>query len=94
MEALMADSKRKRPRSRGARAWTRIQEVKGKIVEAIEIDPDVTGVAIIFNDNTALNFDLEPTVMVSTALYNRGGKGSWRTLKKWPTVRSKTGMAE
>ena len=89
----MADNKRKRPRSRRARAWTRIPEVKGKIVDAIEIDPDVNAVTIIFQDNTALNFEIEPTITVFTALYNRA-KGNWRSLKEWPPVRSKTGMVE
>jgi hypothetical protein len=64
-------------------------EVKGKIVEAIELAPSESGYAIgiMFQDRTYLSFDVEPFVTVMPEL------SDWKTqnykpLKRWPSVRS------
>jgi hypothetical protein len=58
----MAKDQRSRYRKRRSRQFTRFPEVKGKIVESIEVDPDVQAVVILFKDRTALSFDLDPAL--------------------------------
>ena len=71
----------------------RFPEVKGKTVEAVEIDPDFTAITILFEDKTALSFDLDPVLVVFPELANLK-TGNWRSLKKWPALRSKTSMVK
>jgi hypothetical protein len=62
-------------------------EVKGKTVEAVEVDDDATAIVILFQDNTALSFDLDPGFSVFPELRKRG-KGDWRKIKRWPEIQS------
>jgi hypothetical protein len=68
---------------------TRFPEVKGKIVESIELiaEPGYYGIDVNFTDNTAMVFSIEPFVMAFPYL------GEWTTgerkiLKQYETVRS------
>jgi hypothetical protein len=58
-------SRGKRSRKKNTRQLTYFREVKGKIVERVEIDPDLNAIIILFQDKTALSFDLEPRFTVS-----------------------------
>jgi len=63
-------------------------EVKGKIVESVEIDAAVQAITILFQDKTALSFDLEPSLTVFPELSDFK-TGNWRGVKRWPAVHSK-----
>lgn len=76
-------------RSRKRRKRPDFSEVKGKIVEAIEMTATEAGYAIgiMFQDRTYLCFDVEPFVMVIPDL------SDWKTenykpLKRWRPVQS------
>ena len=87
----MADSKRPRPQKRRRSNFTRFPEVKGKIVESVEVDPDVQAVVILFKDRTALSFDLEPCLTVFPELSD-WKTGNWKGIKRWPALHSKISM--
>jgi hypothetical protein len=83
----MADNKV--TRSRKGRKRHDFSEVKGKIVEGVELKPSENGysIGIMFQDRTFLSFDVEPFVTVFPEL------SDWKTenykpLKRWPIVRS------
>jgi hypothetical protein len=83
----MADNKV--TRSRKGRKRPDFSEVKGKIVEGVELKPSENGysIGIMFQDRTFLSFDVEPFVTVFPEL------SDWKTenykpLKRWPIVRS------
>ena len=63
-------------------------EVKGKIVEAIELFPSDAGysIGIMFKDRTYLSFDVEPFVTVMPELSD-WKTHNYRPLKRWPTVK-------
>ena len=86
----MADSKRTRSRKRQSR-MLHFPEVKGKTLEAVEVDPDLTVISIMFEDKTVLSFDLDPMLVVFPELGNMK-TGNWRSIKKWPAVQSKPTM--
>lgn len=67
--------------------FQRFPEVKGKIVAEVEIDPDANAILILFDDNTALAFDIDSSHVVFPELSNRR-KGNWKPLKKWPPIHS------
>jgi copper chaperone CopZ len=83
----MAAHKRTHARKRRT-SFLRFPEVKGKIVESVEIDPAVQAITIVFQDKTALSFDLEPSLTVFPEL-SVSKTGNWRGIKRWPAVRSK-----
>jgi hypothetical protein len=88
----MADRKTKRspkPRSR----FTRFPEVRGKTVSEVEVDPDAQAIFILFDDNTALGFDIDSSHVVFPELSNRK-KGNWTPLKKWPPINSPIAMVK
>jgi hypothetical protein len=87
----MADSKRAPSRKRRRSNFTRFPEVKGKIVESVEIDPDVQAVVILFKDRTALSFDLDPCLTVFPELSD-WKTGNWKGIKRWPALYSKISM--
>jgi hypothetical protein len=61
----LAAIKGKRSSKKSARQFIYFREVKGKIVENVEIDPDLNAITILFQDKTALSFDLEPDLPYS-----------------------------
>ena len=89
----MADSKRTHSRKRRRSNFTRFPEVKGKIVESVEVDPDVQAVVILFKDRTALSFDLEPRLTVLPELSD-WKTGNWKGIKRWPALHSKISMVK
>jgi len=76
-------------RSRKRRKSPAFPEVKGKIVEAIEMAPTDAGYAIgiMFQDRTYLCFDVEPFVMVIPELSD-WKTGNWKEIKRWRPVQS------
>ena len=77
----MAKKKQKPPRS----SFLRFPEVKGKVVEMIEIDPDAQAIVILFQDNTALAFDIETSHGIFPEL-SRRKSGNWTPLKHWNPI--------
>jgi hypothetical protein len=83
----MADNKV--TRSRKGRKRPRFPEVKGKIVEGVELKPSENGylIGIMFRDRTFLSFDVEPQVTVFPELSDWTTE-NYKPLKRWPIVRS------
>lgn len=94
----MAENKRKRSREGHTSRLTRFPEVKGKIVDVIEIDDDAAAISIVFQDKTLLSFDLDHglTVYPELSQYKTGQRktGDWHTIKRWPAVRSSPSMVK
>jgi len=82
----MAESKRTRSRKRRKPAFP---EVKGKIVEGVELMPTENGysIGIMFKDRTFLSFDVEPYITVFPELSDWKSK-NYKPLKSWPVVKS------
>jgi hypothetical protein len=82
----MAKSKVTRSRRKRKNAFP---EIKGKIVEGVELMPSENGysIGIMFQDRTFLSFDVEPFITIFPEL------SDWKThnykpLKRWPTLQS------
>jgi hypothetical protein len=88
----MAAHKRTRTRKRVS-SYHHFPEVKGKVVELVEIDQDANAILILFDDNTALGFDLDSNHVVFPELSNRK-KGEWKTIKQWPSIHSPISMVK
>jgi hypothetical protein len=80
----MANKKRRTPRS----GFTKFPELRGKVVEAIEIDPSAESIFILFNDNTGLALDLDSRHVVAPELFRRVGKGDWVPVRAWKEIES------
>jgi hypothetical protein len=87
----LAAIKGKRLRKKLPRHLTYFREVKGKIVERVEIDPDLHAITILFQDKTALSFDLEPRLTVFPELSD-WKTGNWRGIKRWKAIHSKSSI--
>jgi hypothetical protein len=76
--------------SRRKRKRNAFPEIKGKIVEGVEIMPGENGysIGIMFQDRTFLSFDVEPYLTVSPELSDWKSK-NYRPLKRWQTVTSR-----
>ena len=74
-------------RSRKGRKRPAFSEVKGKVVDGIELKPSENGysIGIMFQDRTFLSFDVEPYITVSPELSDWKSK-NYKPLKRWPTV--------
>jgi hypothetical protein len=83
----LAENKPKRRSKPQTTYLTRFHEVEGKTIESVEIDNDATAIVILFQDNTALSFELDPSLSVFPELRRRG-KGDSRKIKRWPPVHS------
>ena len=86
----MADRKTTRSPKRQSR-MLRFLEVRGKTLESVEVDPDLTVITISFQDKTVLSFDLDPMLVVFPELGNMK-TGNWRSIKQWPMIQSKPTM--
>jgi hypothetical protein len=64
-------------------------EVKGKIVNRVELMPTENGysIGIMFEDRTFLSFDVEPFVTVFPELSDWKSH-NYKPLKRWPIARS------
>jgi len=87
----MAVHKRNRSRKRRTSRFLYFREVKGKIVEQVEVDPDLQAITILFKDRTALSFDLDPCLTVFPELSD-WKSGNWKGIKRWPALHSKISM--
>lgn len=91
----MADKKSTRSRKRRKAVPTsrllRFPEVKGKMVNAVELDPEGLAIVMVFEDNTSLSFDLDPRLGVFPELSERRA-GEWRSLKRWEPVHTKSSI--
>jgi hypothetical protein len=87
----MADKKRTRSRNRRSRGNPQFHEVKGKIVEKVELDPAGEFAAIVFQDQTALTFNIDPLVAIYPELSD-WKTGDWKGIKRWPAVQSRGSM--
>jgi hypothetical protein len=88
----MATSKRTRTRKRLS-SYRRFPEVKGKVVELVEVDQDAQAILILFTDKTVLGFDIDSSHVVFPELSNRK-TGNWKPLKKWPPIYSPISMVK
>jgi hypothetical protein len=93
----MANTKSTRSRKRKKAVPTsqslRFPEVKGKVVETIEIDPALEVIFIMFQDKTALSFQLEPHLSLLPELSD-WKTGSAEAIKEWDPVQSKPALAK
>lgn len=89
----MATKKRNPSRKRHTRHLLRFPEVEGKTLEAVEIDADVQAIMLLFDDNTALSFDLDSGLSVFPELSNRR-TGDWRRIKRWPALHTSPSMTK
>ena len=71
----------------------RFPEVKGKVVELVEIDEDATAITILFSDRTELSFDFESQIVVFPELSDFK-TGNWRGIKRWPSLRGRLSMVK
>jgi hypothetical protein len=85
----MAAHKRTKPRS-NSRPFS---EVKGKVVELVEIDQDAEAILILFADNTALSFNIDSSHTVFPELSRRKA-GNWKPLKRWRPIYSPISMVK
>lgn len=90
-EATMAKPKGTHSRKKHTRQMIHYPQVKGKVVEDVEIDPDVETITILFEDKTALSFDIEPRLVVFPELANLK-TGNWQSIKRWRALHSKPSM--
>lgn len=67
----------------------RFAEVKGKIVDSVSLDSDA--ITILFQDKTALSFDVDSTHIIYPELSD-WRTGNLRSIKKWPAIHSKPSM--
>ena len=86
----MATHKPKRKPKRHT-SLKRFPEVRGKIVDSVEVDAEV--ISIYFQDKTALTFDVDSINIIYPELSD-WKTGNSRSLKKWPEIRSKPSMVE
>jgi len=82
----MAARKRKRNPQQRSR-FTRFPEVRGKIVSEVEIDPDAQAILMLFDDSTALSFNLDSSYAVFPELSTRK-RGEWKPIKNWRPIYS------
>jgi hypothetical protein len=73
------------------RTFYRFEEVKGKLVDFVEVftTGEYHSIDFRFQDKTALHFVINPGFSLETA-YGDGKTGNWRPLKRWPLIHSET----
>jgi len=84
----MAANKRTRSRKTHTSQFMRFREVKGKVVSSIDIDPAVEAITILFQDKTALSFELQSRLAVFPELSD-WKTGDWQGIKRWKAVHSR-----
>lgn len=89
----MVKGKATRTRKRRTKKNGYFPEVKGKIVERVEVTPADHGftIGILFQDRTYLSFDIEPSLTVMPELSD-WKTGNWRGIKRWPALHSSLAM--
>jgi hypothetical protein len=71
------------------RSIYRLEEIKGKPVDCIEIfdSGDDHSISVRFQDKTSISFSIEPGFNLFTD-YADWKTGNWRCIKRWPPIRS------
>jgi hypothetical protein len=93
--ALLASNKvtrsRKRRKEPPYRRVLRFPEVRGKIIDLVELgsSPDDYTIEIRFQDKTALSFDIEPCITGFPELAN-WRTGEYTPIKRWRPVHSRS----
>lgn len=69
----------------------RFEEVKGKLVDLVEIFTagGAHSIEVRFQDKTAMHFGIDPGFVLG-AEYGDSKSGDWRPIKRWPLIRSET----
>ena len=84
----MANQKRTRSRKKRSRDRLQFPEVRGKIIERVEVGPEAESISIVFQDKTILSFNIDPHVRVYPELSD-WKTGNWKGIKRWPRVQSR-----
>lgn len=73
------------------RTLYRFEEVKGKLVDLVEIFTagGAHSIEVRFQDKTAMHFAIEPGFILGTD-YGDSKTGNWRPIKSWPLIHSET----
>jgi len=73
------------------RRFYRFEEVKGKLVDLVEIFTagESHSIEVRFQDKTALHFAIDPGFILETE-YADWKTGNWRPIKRWPLIYSET----
>jgi hypothetical protein len=73
------------------RTFYRFEEVKGKLVDLVEIFTvgESHSIEVRFQDKTALRFAIDPGFILETELAD-WKTGNWRPIKRWPLIHSET----
>lgn len=83
----------KRRKAASSSQFLRFPQVKGKTIEAVEIDAEAQAIVLLFQDNTALSFDLDPGLSIFPELSDRRA-GDWRTIKRWEPVHTRPSIVK
>jgi hypothetical protein len=69
----------------------RLEEVKGKLVDLVEVftASDSHSINVRFQDKTTLRFAIDPGFIMETE-YADWKTGNWRPIKRWPLIHSET----
>ena len=83
-------AKKKNMSSRNTRKGNAFPEVRGKVVERVEISTrlDDCAIGILFQDRTYLSFDLESEISIRPELSD-WKTGNYKPLKRWPPLRQR-----
>jgi len=73
------------------RTFYRFEEVKGKLVDLVEIFTagGAHSIEVRFQDKTALHFAIDPAFILDSE-YADWKTGNWRPIKRWPLMHSET----
>ena len=73
------------------RTFYRFEEVKGKLVDLVEVFTagEYHSIDVRFEDKTALHFVIDPGFTLETE-YADWKTGNWRPIKRWPLIHSET----
>ncbi|MGB9122670.1 MAG: hypothetical protein WCE73_18780 [Candidatus Angelobacter sp.] len=69
----------------------RLEELKGKLVDLVEIftAAESHSINVLFEDKTTLRFVIDPGFIMETE-YADWKTGDWRPIKSWPLIHSET----
>jgi hypothetical protein len=73
------------------RTFYRFEEVKGKLVDLVEVFTagENHAIDVRFQDKTSLHFVIDPGFSLETE-YADWKTGNWRPIKRWPLIHSET----
>jgi hypothetical protein len=73
------------------RTFYRFEEIKGKLVDFVEVFTagEYHAIDVRFQDKTALHFIIDPGFIMETELAD-WKTGNWRPIKRWPLIHSET----